>query len=244
MELNSDFNITKLFFSKDVIISADGQTFTIHLKTLKQMFTDMEWGRFYGFITQKADDEGKKTIYDILNINDSFALIKLIIFDLGSYDQFRKFYDVLLYGFNAITDDFSIDMRSQQLKFGDVIITSEIWDYVVYILKLSYGEDIKPPMQFDSEEARQFFLAQQRYEKRIRQIRSQGSTGEEGLLKVLMMIIYAFPSLTIDYLSNQTMAQIHWLQKLASGAVSYEVNAKAFAAGNVKKDSRLEFFIK
>ena len=243
MELNSDFNITKLFFSKDVNISADGQNFTIHVKTLNQILTDVEWGRFYVFITQKTGEEGKKTIYDILDINDSYSLVKMIIFDLGAYEQFRKFYDILLYGFEQLFDEYTVDTKTKQLKVEDVSITPEIWDYIIYILRLSYGEEIKAPMQFDSEEARQFFLAQQRYEKRIREIRSQGSS-EENLIKVLLVITYAFPSLTIDYLGNQTMAQIHWLQKLASGAVSYEVNAKAFAAGNVKKDSRLEFFIK
>jgi hypothetical protein len=48
----------------------------------------------------------------------------------------------------------------------------------------------------------------------------------------------------MDYLINQTMAQIQWLQKQAAGAVSYEVNAQAFAAGNMKKGKKLEFFIK
>ena len=66
----------------------------------------------------------------------------------------------------------------------------------------------------------------------------------EGLLKAMPVITYKFPSLTIDYLFNQTMAQIHWLQKYAAGAVSYEVNAKAFAAGNTKKGKKLDFFIK
>lgn len=50
--------------------------------------------------------------------------------------------------------------------------------------------------------------------------------------------------MTIDYLVDQTMAQIQWLQKHAAGAVSYEVNAQAFAAGNVKKGKKLDFFIK
>lgn len=63
-------------------------------------------------------------------------------------------------------------------------------------------------MQFDSEEARQFFLAQQQYEEKIRNIRNQNG-GEDSILKVLLTITYAFPSLTIDYLGNQTMAQIH-----------------------------------
>lgn len=242
MELNSDFSISKLFFSKDINISADGDNIVLHLKTIREIFTDLEWGRFYSIISQKAD-ESKKNIYTLLKISDSFALLRMILFTLGQYEQFRKFYDIFMYGLNEMFSKVEIDNAAQTIKIDDVIMTAEIWDYIVYILKLSYGEDIKPPMKFDSEEARQFFLAQQQYEKRIKEIRSQGGK-DDNFMKVLLVITYAFPSLTIDYLSNQTMAQIHWLQKLASGAVSYEVNAKAFAAGNVKKDSRLEFFIK
>jgi hypothetical protein len=64
------------------------------------------------------------------------------------------------------------------------------------------------------------------------------------LAKILLYITYAFPSITIDYLINQTMAQIRWLQKYAAGAVSYEVSAQALAAGNMKKGKKLDFFIK
>lgn len=63
-------------------------------------------------------------------------------------------------------------------------------------------------------------------------------------MKLLLRITYSFPSLTFDYLLDQTMAQILWLHTYAAGAVSYEVNAQAFAAGNMKKESKLDFFIK
>lgn len=87
------------------------------------------------------------------------------------------------------------------------------------------------------------FLAQQEREEKIRRIKSQ-SENKEGLIQALLAITYAFPSFTIDYLFDQTMAQIQWLQKYAAGAVSYEVNAQAYAAGNVKKGKKLDFFIK
>lgn len=102
---------------------------------------------------------------------------------------------------------------------------------------------MQPPV-FDSEEARKLYLAQQEQEEKIRKIKSQASHDKEGLMKALLAITYAFPSITIDYLLNQTMAQIQWLQKYAAGAVSYEVNAQAYAAGNVKKGKKLDFFIK
>jgi hypothetical protein len=64
------------------------------------------------------------------------------------------------------------------------------------------------------------------------------------LMKNLLSITYSFPSLTFDYLFDQTMAQIHWLAKYAAQEVSYRVSAQACAAGNMKKGSKLEFFIK
>ena len=102
---------------------------------------------------------------------------------------------------------------------------------------------MQPPV-FDSEEARKLYLAQQEQEEKIRKIKSQASHDKEGLMKAFLAITYAFPSITIDYLFDQTMAQIQWLQKYAAGAVSYEVNAQAYAAGNVKKGKKLDFFIK
>lgn len=128
-------------------------------------------------------------------------------------------------------------------------ITSEIWNYIIYVLKLICGEKVIKPLTFDSEEAKQFYLAQQKLEQKINRTREKGKTenGEndrDNLMKILLSITYAFPSLTFDYLFNQTMAQIQWLQKYAAGAVSYEVNAKILAAGNMKKGSKLDFFIK
>ena len=64
-------------------------------------------------------------------------------------------------------------------------------------------------MQFQDEAARKFYLAQMEYEKQIKRIKQNAKNGDEnGLIKSFLMITYAFPSLTIDYLFNQTMAQI------------------------------------
>ena len=109
---------------------------------------------------------------------------------------------------------------------------------------MSQGEKVTKPLTFDSEEAKQFYLAQKANEERIAAIRQNKQGDADAMAKILLSITYAFPSLTIDYLVGQTMAQIQWLQKHAAGAMSYEVNAQAFAAGNMKKGKKLEFFIK
>ncbi len=87
-------------------------------------------------------------------------------------------------------------------------------------------------------------MAQREQEEKIAKLKQSRNGDKDGLAKILLSITYAFPSITIDYLCNQTMAQIQWLQKYAAGAMSYEVNAQAMAAGNMKKGKKLEFFIK
>ena len=111
------------------------------------------------------------------------------------------------------------------------------------MLRLSCGEKVEKPRTFTSEDERQFYLAQKVMEEKIKKIKTQAPGDSEGLLKSFLSIQYSF-NLSFEYLAEQTMAQIHWLQKHAAGAVSYEVNAKAFAAGNMKKGKKLDFFIK
>ena len=110
------------------------------------------------------------------------------------------------------------------------------------MLKLTCGEKVEKPRTFDSEDERQFYLAQKEMEEKIKKIKAQAPGDSEALIKSFLTITYVF-NLSFDYLADQTMAQIQWLQGYAAGAVSYEVNAKAFAAGNMKKGKKLDFFI-
>jgi hypothetical protein len=111
------------------------------------------------------------------------------------------------------------------------------------VLKLSCGEKVEKPRTFASEDERQFYLAQKKMEEKIKKIKAQKPGDSDSLLKSFLTIQYKF-NLSFDYLAEQTLAQIQWLQGYAAGAVSYEVNAQAFAAGNMKKGKKLDFFIK
>jgi hypothetical protein len=48
-------------------------------------------------------------------------------------------------------------------------------------------------------------------ENRIKKIKQQDANNRDvdGLMKNILAITYSFPSITIDYLFDQTMAQIH-----------------------------------
>lgn len=248
MKITDNFSITRLFVDKTIKVSIDGNNvFSIKLKTVRQMLLDDRWNFCYYILTSSPSDIFPSGVVDkdITNLN----ALKLILFEFGQFGEFRFVYTLLLEQLPLLfAEEFKIDSGTKNIIINNTTITSEIWDYIVYLLKLSYGEKVSKPQIFDSEEAKQFFLAQQKYEEKIRRIKQKPKEGEnvdrDGIIKIFLSIVYAFPSLTFDYLFDQTMAQIQWLQQYAAGSVSYEVNAKAFAAGNMKKGSKLDFFIK
>lgn len=249
MQFSDNYSVTRLFLDKKIKVIADNNyLFTIKAKTIRDIMTDDHWSICYSIIA--ANDLSKIIKLEDVQIQNTLDFVKVIVFGLGAFDAFRSIYNIFLEQLPSIfEEELVFDQEDRELKINDITITPEIWDYIIYLLKLICGEKVIKPLTFDSEEARQFFLAQQKLEQKINRTREKGKkdSGDDerdNLMKVLLSITYAFPSLTFDYLFDQTMAQIHWLQKYAAGAMSYEVNAKILAAGNMKKGSKLDFFIK
>lgn len=244
MEIKSDYSISKLFVNKTISIFVEGKIIKLKLRTLRDFYEDRDWNTFYHIISMSETSLAKtlKMQEDTFKDKTQYDIIKFLIFDLGQFIQFKKIYTIFLDQFNKLFDKF--EFKQREFVIDDVTIDSDIWEYIVYLLKLSYGEKIEKPIVFSSEEARKFYLAQKANEDKIKKLRSKKEGDDSDIMKVLLSIIYKFPSLTIDYLFDQTMAQIVWLRKYAAGAVSYEVNAQAYAAGNVKKGKKLDFFIK
>ena len=239
-QINSDFSITKLFLTKKLTVSVNSQFFVINAPTVIDLYTDNDLNLAYSLWTRNIKDLAAQLK---LEIKDPLEVNTILIFKLGYYKQYSKLADALRRAFEKFFEHCEFDFQAKQIKINNVILTREIWDYVIYLLKLICGEKVNLPLTFNSEEERALYMAQQEAEDRIRKLRQQGSD-REGLIKMFLSITYAFPSLTFDFLSHQTMAQIQWLQKYAAGSLSYEVNAQAFAAGNMKKGSKLDFFIK
>lgn len=243
MEITSNYSITRLFLTKEVEISIDKiNSFKLILKPIKDLFSDKDWNVTYHMWAMSA-----KSLQKALYLNEeqnftSLQILEILLFDLGKYDKFRNIYTMFKKELEELIPN--IQFKDKHLKVNDVTITDDIWEYILYLLKLSNGERIEKPLIFSSEEARQFYLAQKAAEDKIKKVKSSKQGDEDGLSKMMLTINYKFPGLSFDYLFNQTLAQIQWLQKYAAGAVSYEVNAQAFAAGNVKKGKKLDFFIK
>ena len=248
MEITSNYSITNLFLSKKIRIYIDGVfTFCINVKSIRDLIEDENWHRTYQLITR-----------DLLDWRDSFAnqiqydeqlyYVQVITFQLGAYKQYTQIANDINKYIQEIIPEVKINNKDKKWEVNGVTITPEIWNYVVYLLKLTCGEKVQKPRIFESAEEKAFFIKQQEMENRIKKIKRNANDKKEGgediLIKNMLAITYSFPHLSFDYLFDQTMAQIHWLATYAAQEVSYRVNAQAFAAGNLKKGSKLDFFIK
>ena len=240
MEIKDNFNLFNLFLDKKVKISIDKKSFYVRVPTVREFCMEEEINSMFHMWTLSSE-QLEKTLP--IKTTTSFELLNNIIFQLGMYREYSN----ILKNFNNALKFFipgiEIDYQNKKLIVDGIIITEEIWEYILYVLRLSCGEKVEKPRTFASESERQFYLAQKKMEEKIKKIKSQKTGDSEGLLKSFLTIQYKF-NLSFEYLAEQTMAQIQWLQTHAAGAVSYEVNAQAFAAGNTKKGKKLEFFIK
>lgn len=239
--IKDNFSITQLFITKQIRITVDDDFFYMKAPTIKDIYTNDDFNACYHMWIMPIEKLQK---YYIVSIQTSFQALQLLLFDLGKYDKYQKLAERNKQALKLIFSNLDINISQQQLKIGNITITEEIWEYILYILKSSCGEKINQPIIFKTEEARKQYMAQQKVEQKLAKIKQQRQVDSDSLAKNLLFITYAFPSLTFDYLCEQTMAQIHWLQKYAAGAMSYEINAQAMAAGNMKKNKKLDFFIK
>ena len=240
MEIKDNFTIFGLFVEKKVKIIVDKTFFHVKVPTIRDFYTNDQINAMYHLWTSSADDIMKLTP---VKCSGSFDFIQIILFQLGMYKEFTEYIKMIESSLPLFLPEAEIDYANKVIKVNDIIITEEIWDYIIYILKLSCGEKVEKPRIFTSEEERKFYLAQKEMDEKIKKIKAQKQIDVEATLKAFLSIQYAF-NLSFDYLAEQTMAQIQWLQTYAAGAVSYEVNAQAFAAGNMKKGKKLDFFIK
>lgn len=241
MEIKDNFSLFNLFLDKKVEIFVGQESFQLVVPTIRDFHLNSAVNIAYHLWTSSLDK--LQSLLPSIAIESSFDFLKKILFTLGGFKEFRKNADLFRKALKFLLPQIELNFQSKQLIVDNIIITDEVWEYILYVLKLTCGEKVEKPRTFSSEEERKFYLAQKKMEEKIKSIRSQKSGDSESLLKAFLTIQYSF-DISFDYLANQTLVQIQWLQTYAAGAMSYEVNAQAFAAGNMKKGKKLDFFIK
>ena len=240
MEIRDNFSLFNLFLDKKVKIYTDQTFFIVRVPTIKEFTSDDKMNITYHMWTMSSSRFKEVVPFEC---KTSFDLVVGVLFKFGIYKEYKVIVDNFKYTLDFFIPNIEIDYKNKQLIVDDIIITEEIWEYILYVLRLSCGEKVEKPRTFASEDERQFYLAQKEMDEKIKKIKAQKPGDSDGLLKAFLSIQYKF-NLSFDYLAEQTMAQIQWLQTHAAGAVSYEVNAQAFAAGNMKRGKKLDFFIK
>ena len=240
MEFKDNFGIFNLFLDKKVKVYADQKTFFVKVPTIRE-FNSLDYINSAYHLWNLPVSKMKQVI--ARECKEPLDFITNVIFYLGIYKEYEAVVKSFKSALEFYLPDLEIDYKNKQLIVGSTIITNEVWEYILYVLKLSCGEKVEKPRTFASEDERKFYLAQKEMDEKIKKIKAQKPGDSEGLIKAFLTIQYKF-NLSFDYLAEQTLAQIQWLQGYAAGAVSYEVNAQAFAAGNMKKGKKLEFFIK
>ena len=242
MTIKDDFDIIKLFMNKNITVSVGVQSFIVHVPTVTEFMTDKEINSCFTLWTMSKQKLKSTTNFDYEN---SFSFVQDIVFNLGKYIEFEEIANSFTKALKFYIPEIEFDYAKKILVVNGIQINETIWNYILYLINLSCGMKVEKPRTFKSEAEKKFYLAQKEMEDKIQSIKEKNKTSEnDGLMKAILLIIYSFPSLTIDYLIQQTMAQIHWLHSYAAESVSYARNAQAWAAGNLKSGAKVDFFIK
>lgn len=242
LSFKDDFSLTRLFMTKDINVRiSDGGNFIFHCPSVRDLFLNEDMSLTIFCITT-SDDKVQNVMS--LKADNRLDFFEKLIFEFGEYKQINPLVRKILTSLKQLLPGFKLNFQTKTFELNHLTITKEIWDYITYLVKLSCGEKVSQPLIFDSLEAEAFWKKQQEMDARIKKLKADKEGDPEGLIKNLMAITYSFPSFTIDYLYDQTMAQIHWLRELAAGEVSYRLQSQAAAAGNIKKGNKLNFFIK
>lgn len=249
MEITDNFNIDLLFFSKKVKIFIDSQPIEMQVPTTKKMVEDQDFILFYNLFHSFGEKIQKSMPIQIENRYDLLyqCMFNPIITLTREYHYLK---DIMLKGLKFLFEEqLNIDYKNKLIYLKNShysqLIDNQIWEYVIYILEKANGLKTSVSPVFNSPEDEALYKAQQKAQEKINQIKSSNNNNcEDSLMKLFLSIMYSFPNFSIDYLYNQTMAQIFWLTKKAAGARIYDIECQTYAAGNMKKGDKPEFFIK
>lgn len=100
---------------------------------------------------------------------------------------------------------------------------------------MALGEEIEKPRQFADEKARALYEKHKEDEEKIKNMKKKEGGDSEGLIKIFLLIVYAFPNFTFEELFKMTMSQINFLQTYAGNVCTYQFESNAYANGNLKK---------
>lgn len=242
MAYQSDFSPFKLFVNHFITIYDEKNILertVIKIPSLRDKFENLNLNIFYAFFNQGLDKF--KGLFSALKLscNNEFEALKCI-YQIGYIKELNFYYtsvtEALKFFFNSevtyINDTFTVVKQNRTLDY-------DLFNYVMYILRLAEGMNIEPPRTFKTDAERQRYEKILEQEEKIRKIRATGTKlkGDNSMdpMKGFVSIMVAFPQYTIDMILDFTTCQIVSLQQYAARILKYDIEKRAYAAGNLKK---------
>lgn len=242
-EWKDNYSLFTLFSTKDIKIFRAKEEITITVPTIEELLQNDDIAFLVSFFRKQNFDTLKERFF-LWKIENSYDLLKILLFEAGQYQEFYYLKNRILNSFNFLFKDQLQIIESKIIFINNVFLDKTLWEYILYVIYLTQGEKIKKPIVYKTQQEEEFFKQMEEAEKRIAKIKKnskdQGSWSED-ILKVFITINYIFPSLTMEYLFKQTMVQISWLHQYATKAVNYDVEKNLFVNGKTKK-KKLKFF--
>lgn len=242
MEWSNNLTVSRLFLSHDITLSNDAnESYLIHIPSLRELSCNP----FYHQFLQLLDGEQMEAWKKALKESSIAEILRRFMCDprITNLKEFSPISNLLREHLSDILPQFKIEERN--ILVNGHPLTDDLLIELVYLLRLGIGQKVEKPPHFgpDEEAARLFYERSQAAKRKAEKIRAENSTdNKDSLMQMFILINYKFPVYTIEQMYNMTLAQLKYLQQMATAMISYEHNMHAYVAGNLKKAPN--FFLK
>lgn len=236
----SNLNIFQLYITKDIqLFTLDKKQFvTLIAPSIKELTKNIDLNTCVNFLRSSFSE--LKAAFKLWKPKTLYDIFTILLTDAGQYRELVAYKSQVLQGFKQLFKE-EVTISNKLITIGNIILTEQLFNYIVYIVRRLNGEEVDEPIVAENPEDQAFLNQMAIMNEKVRQIKTSNGVKEDALLKVFVTIGYSFPQFNFDYLLNQTMYQILWLHKYAAKQINYSVEEKAYATGNMKK--KLKFFL-
>lgn len=189
--ITTNWSITQLFLNKkQVDIYIDNRKLTtVLMPSAREVATNSDIMLFYSLIDSRTFNLLKKA----MNTEDTLLIIQNLLTNpiYTNAIEFSKVHLALITIFVKYIEGFTTSNRI--LYINETPLTTEILDIIISIFKKSAGVKEEGILKFANERAKKLYEKQLAAEAKIAKMRSKDNQDSEGLMKICLLIIYAFP---------------------------------------------------
>lgn len=233
MSWKSNLGISSLFAAGLItrIYNDEGDNFEIICPSVKQLLTDQKLSMFLSVFTRINLMKFKES----LKLENDVDVVYAFLVDpaFTNLKEFKKVGKIVRYMFENFLVNFSI--KERKLYVNNILINEENFQEILGVWRVACGFKEEGPKKFKTPAAKKLYEQQLLAEAKIASMKKKEKESEDSLTQVCLVIIYAFPSFSIEYLFELTLMQLFWLQAYALKVCSYNLESNAYANGNLKK---------